>query len=340
MRPLHRVAGTITMPDDGVGSVQRLMASARHRLLVKMFTFDDSLLVEAVIEAKRRGVDTQVLLNPAKVNGLRLNDRTFEVFKAAGVVVDWTNPAFAVTHEKSIVVDDTVALVATFNFSAKYFTRTRDFGILLDDERSLAEIVACFDADRAREPFRPVFDAGNGSPMIWSEANSRRVSALVVDRARRSLLIQHPKFNDAAMLDRVTAACERGVKVKYLCGGHHGIEDWDLTSNLSNQRILARAGVRVRRQHHLRCHAKLIVADEKLALVGSMNIDAQAYDRRRELGVLFDDRDAIDSLLKTFKRDWAEATRYEPSDPLNGQSRAGLIQTVDACGMDPALAHD
>jgi cardiolipin synthase A/B len=35
-----------------------------------------------------------------------------------------------VTHEKSLVVDSTCVLVATFNLSDKNFTETRDYGVV------------------------------------------------------------------------------------------------------------------------------------------------------------------------------------------------------------------
>ncbi len=330
------------MPDDGMAPVEQLIASARRRLVVKMFTFDQPQLVEAVLAARRRGVSTSVLLNPAKVNGLRLNDATFKSFDEGGVDVRWSNPAFLVTHEKSVVVDDATALIATFNFSEKYFSRTRDYGVLVEDAAAIAEINACFDADRARAPFptvgAPFADYG---PLVWSVLNARRGMADLIDGARKRLLIQHPKFNDPAILDRVLAAVGRGVRVKYLCGGHHGIEEWDLMANLSSQRILAREGARLRRQHHLRCHAKLLVADDEVALLGSMNIDTQAFDRRRELGVVLDERVVVDRLVEQFKRDWRDAKHYKPANPLRPALKERLsVLPDDACGDDPALSHE
>ncbi len=330
------------MPDDGIAPVEQLLASAQRRLEIKMFTFDQARLVEAVLAAQRRGVATAVLLNPCKVNGLRMNDATFETFKRHDVDVNWTNPAFVVTHEKSVVVDDAVALIATFNFSDKYFSKTRDYGILLRDAACIAEIRMCFAADRARTAFASGGDRFEkyGS-LAWGNLNARRATADLIDGAKKLLLIQHPKFNDPAILDHVLAAIGRGVQVRYLCGGLHGIEEWDLMSNLSNQRILAREGVRLRKQHRLRCHAKLLIADDTRALVGSMNIDTQAYDRRRELGVVLDDPIAVEQLLKRFKHDWHEAKHYRPTDPLQRTSTEhSMAAAADACGDDPALTHD
>ena len=326
------------MPDDGIAPVRDLIASARRSLAVKMFTFDEPDLVAAVLAAHDRGVATTVLLNPAKFNGLRMNDATFAALEAGGVAVGWTNPAFAVTHEKSMVVDAAVVLIGTFNFSPKYFTRTRDYGLVVDDGGVAADVLACFDADRGRVPF----EGANGcGPLAWGGGNARRLVAELIDGAKRQLLIQHPKFNDWAILDRVTAAAARGVKVHLLCGGHHGIEDWDLGPTLASQRVLARAGVQLRKQRHLRCHAKLIVGDGERALVGSMNIDASAFDQRRELGLLFDDPGAVRQLRKQFERDWQVAKHYRPEDPLRPNLAKRLAaKPPDPCGNDPAVTHD
>ncbi len=335
---LNKVTRILTMPEDGIGPVRELFETARRSLHIKMFTFDDPVLVESAIAAHRRGVAVSILLNPAKFSGLRMNDATHAAFRDAGIDVGWTNPRFAVSHEKSTVVDRSLALISTFNFSPKYFEKTRDYGVLLDDPDVIAAILACFEADRQRRPFETRDQDG---PLAWSNLNARRIVADVIDGARKHLLIQHPKFNDGAILDRVLAAADRGVRVRFLCGGQQGIEDWDLLANLSSQRILLRAGVRLRKQHQLRQHAKLLLADGERAMVGSMNIDNQAYDQRRELGVVFDDPAAVKQLKKRFASDWSEAKAYKPDDPLERDLPALISKRpCDACGRDPAITHD
>ncbi len=325
------------MPEDGLGAVLNLIESARSSLRIKMFSYNDPDLVQAAVTAHERGVGVSVLLNPAKFNGLRLNDGTFETFRSHGIEVDWTNPAFTVTHEKSMVVDDSVALISTFNFVQKYFTSTRDYGLLITDRNVLADITACFDADRRRVAYR----GREEGPVAWGNSNARRTVAGLIEGAEKRILIQHPKLKDEAIMDRILAATQRGVNVHFLCGGHHGIEEWDLLATLSNQRILARAGVHLRKQRHVRLHAKMIMVDGARAMIGSMNIDRQAYDDRRELGIVFDDASAVARLKKWFEADWHDAHRYEPEDPLATQLAAILAaEPGDACGKDPVLTHD
>jgi phosphatidylserine/phosphatidylglycerophosphate/cardiolipin synthase-like enzyme len=307
--PHHRL---IIEPDEGTAPVVELIDSAEKSLRVKQFTLTDSAVMSAIIRAHGRGVDVRIMLNPHRSSGDRANDESFKALRHAGLKIEWSNPAFAVTHEKSIVIDDTTALIATFNLATKYFTETRDYGIVTDDPAQVAQVKACFEADWHRKPFEPDNDSG----LLWSSNNSRLIMAWFIDTARKELAIQHPKFVDATIVERIAAARKRGVKVRLLCGGKHGISDWDILDTFASLRLLDRFGVKVRRQKHLKLHAKLLIIDGERAQVGSMNIDRSAFDLRRELGVLVDGTHVIKGLRKIFEHDWDESKAYDAPDPL------------------------
>jgi phosphatidylserine/phosphatidylglycerophosphate/cardiolipin synthase-like enzyme len=328
---LSRGVRVLVQPEDGTEPVAALIAGARASVRVKMFTFTEPALIDALVQAQARGVAVRVMLNPARSSGSRANDETLATLRAAGVDAQWSNPAFAVTHEKSMVVDDRMALVATFNFVDKYFSLTRDYGLILEAPEAAGEIAACFDADWRREAFTPP----EASALLWSNRNARRVMSAFIDAAQATLAIQHPKFVDAVILDRLLAARARGIMVRVLCGGRHGISDYDLLDTFASLRIMRRADIRVRKQRGLRLHAKLLVADGARALVGSMNIDRSAFDLRRELGAVIADRDAVSRLRVRFDADWEEGHRYDAPDPLLAHALP-----EDDHPPDPDLMHE
>jgi len=305
----HRL---IVHPDESTAPVTELIDSAQRSLRVKQFTLTDSHVMSALIKAHHRKLDVRIMLNPHRSSGDRANDESFKALRHAGLKVEWSNPAFAVTHEKSMVVDESVALISTFNYATKYFTETRDYGIVTDRADQVAEVVAGFEADWHRKPFQPNSESG----LLWSSNNSRQLMAWFIDTAEKDLIIQHPKFVDATIVERIAAARERGVKVRLLCGGKHGISDWDVLDTFASLRLLDRFGVKVRRQKHLKLHAKLLIVDGRRAQVGSMNIDRSAFDLRRELGILVSDAAIIKALTKVFEHDWHESKSYEAPDPL------------------------
>jgi len=264
----------IIEPDEGIAPVSALINSAKRTLQIKQFSFTHPELLATVVGRARAGLDVRVMLNPQRSSGSRANDETMTLLGAAGVEAKWSNPNFAVTHEKSIVVDKNRALVATFNLCQKYFTLTRDYGVLIDDIVKVNEIVAAFEADWAHEKWAPNSDSG----LLWSNVNSRQLMANFIDAASERLDLQHPKFVDMVILERLIAAANRGVRVRVLCGGKHGISPYDILDTFASLRLMKKVGIKVNKQKHLRLHAKLIIADRKHALVGSMNIDRSAFD--------------------------------------------------------------
>jgi cardiolipin synthase A/B len=310
---MSKIKHLIVQPDDGTAPVITLINSAVHSLYIKQFTFTEPFVQQAVIARANAGVDVRVMLNPARSSGSRANDEVFTLLETAGIPVRWANPHFAVTHEKSIVVDNAVALIATFNLCEKYFTQTRDYGVIVEDPAQVRQIVEGFQADWDQKIWHP--EAGTG--LLWSNTNSRRLMSDFIDSAVDTLEIQHPKFVDATVTERIAAAAQRGVRVRILCGGKHGISDWDILDTFSSLRLLQYLGVKVHKQKNLRLHAKLILVDQKHALVGSMNIDRSAFDLRRELGTMLTDRGIIEGLSAVFESDWALSHKYEPPLPLD-----------------------
>ncbi|MCV7137429.1 cardiolipin synthase [Mycobacterium hodleri] len=321
----------IVEPDDGLGPVLEFIGSAQASLLIKQFTFTDESLIDAVIARKQAGVDVRVMLNAARSGGDRANDETFERFSAAGIAVQWANPKFYVTHEKSMVVDEKTALVATFNMCLKYFTATRDYGVIIDDPVHVRQIVEVFNADWNHDDWVPSVYEG----LLWSNSNSRYHMARFIDTATQRIDVQHPKFVDAVILDHLAAAVERGVRVHVLCGGRHGISEGDVLDTFASLRTLRRFGAKVHKQKNLRVHAKLMIVDDERALVGSMNIDRSAFDLRRELGITVTEPAVVARLKETFEHDWSLSHHYSPPDPLDPSTHH-----EDDFPHDPDLVHE
>jgi len=303
----------IVEPDDGLQPVVDFIQSAESSLLIKQFTFTEESFIQAVIERKNAGVDVRVMLNTQRSGGDRANDETFEKFENAAVNVQWASPKFYVTHEKSMVVDGKAALIATFNLSEKYFSLTRDYGVITEQPHRVAQITEVFDADWEHRDWT----ASSYEGLLWSNTNSRYHMAQFIDTAQHRLDIQHPKYVDAVILDHIAAAADRGVKVHVLCGGKHGISEWDILDTFASLRTLRRFGVKVHKQKNLRVHAKLLIADDEHALLGSMNIDRSAFDMRRELGITISEQEVVARLKEIFDSDWELSHHYYPPEPLD-----------------------
>jgi cardiolipin synthase A/B len=322
----------IVQPDDGEKPVIDFLKSAQKTVALKLFTFTHPLLLETVVALHRKGVRMRVMLNAAKATGERLNDPFFEKMKSIGIDVQWSNPSFLVTHEKSIIVDGKVALLATFNFMEKYFQATRDYGVLTTDPAQVEQVQKCFDCDWKREPFHPQKEVG----LAWSPGYARHLVCQFIDRAHKRLDVQHPKFAEPVILERMLAAIQRGVRVRILCGGKHGLHQPDLMYSFALWRLMRQAGAKVHKQKNLRAHAKLLVVDRKQALLGSQNFDQPAFDLRREVAMELYDAAVVHDLTTMYERDWETSRKYEPPYPVGEPAK----EEEDEFSHDATLMHE
>jgi cardiolipin synthase len=300
----------IVLPDDTAEPLLRAIEAARTSLRVKMFLFSDPSLMKAVVGAKKRGVDVRVMLNPARRSGEADNKATKKKLEAAGIEVRDSNPAFDVTHEKSMVVDDQTGFVKSLNWVTKNLTETRDYAVVTTRTKEVREIIECFEADWKRQPFR----ASKNGEMIWCKGNGRDRICRFIDEAKHTLFVQNERYQDAVIIERLVRAHERGVKVHVMARPPHKLKKEKLTEGVGGLRILDDVGVKVHRLKHLKLHAKMLLADHSRAIVGSINLTPGSFDSRRELAIEVYSPNVVERLAHIAHLDWKHSHPLDLTD--------------------------
>jgi len=315
----------IVLPDDTAKPIVDGIASARRSLNIRMFLFTDATLLEAVVDAHRRGVKVRVMLNPARRSGESENEEARAALVEAGVDVRDSNPAFALTHQKSMVVDNEVGFVESLNWEPRDLTKTRDYAIVTTHGHEVAEMVACFEADWEHEDFSPA----PHSPLIWCPNNGRQRMAEFIDSARHTLWLQNERYQDQVIIERLVRAVMRGVKVHVLAKPPHSLKPDKLIEGVGGLRILQDVGAKVHTLKHLKLHAKMLLADSRRAIIGSINIAPGSFDARRELAIYTEDDHAVKRLEKIVEHDWSKSHLLDLSDA------ALLADLKKREGLDP-----
>src|SRR3984885_11142983 len=176
----HRL---IVLPDDTADAIIDPIKSARHTLNIRMFLFTDPTLLEAVIAARHRGVHVRVMLNPSRRDGTTDNMVAREALLAAGVSVRDSSTEFAVTHQKSMVIDAKVGFIESLNWETRDLTETRDYAVETTSKTEVAEMVRCFNADWDGQPLEPAAEA----ELIWCPNNGRQRIADFIDSGKETL---------------------------------------------------------------------------------------------------------------------------------------------------------
>jgi cardiolipin synthase len=300
----------IVMPDDSAKPILDAIDGAKESLRVKMFLFSDPSLLRAVIAARKRGVTVRIMLNPTRRSGESENQESRKKLEAGGVEVIDSNPEYDVTHEKSMVVDDTTAFVKSLNWETKNLTETRDYAIVTSHAHEVAEIVECFEADWKRKPFR----GDEHSHLIWCCGNGRDRIAQFVDDAKDSIFLQNERYQDAVIVERLVRAAQRGVNIHVMARPPHKLKKEKLVEAVGGMRIMEDVGIKIHKLKHLKLHAKMLLADHTRAIVGSINLAPGSFDTRRELAIEVRDDDVIERLTKIAHHDWEHSHTLDLTD--------------------------
>ena len=292
-----------TEPAAGFSPVYHLIKHARHYIDLTMYEFSDPTAERDLAAAARRGVTVKVVLDQREKTR---NSPTYDYLKLHGVRVAWSSPSFEYTHQKTLLVDGSTAVIMTANLTSEYYSSTRDFLVTDTKPADLAAIARVFNADFARRPIRP----GDGRDLVWSPTGSQAQLLALINGARKSLRIYSEEMGDTTIEDALIQAAHRGVDVR-VCGENtSGEYDSDFSR-------LARAGVHVSyysSSHGLYIHGKVIEADDGTGrarvFIGSENFSATSLNRNRELGLITGSRTVMSSIAATFAGDYRDGRHW------------------------------
>jgi phosphatidylserine/phosphatidylglycerophosphate/cardiolipin synthase-like enzyme len=309
----------ITEPQDGIAPVLSAVNGARHQVDMVMYEDNDTQVDAALAADARRGVAVRVLLNGGYYGqGFPQDETAYDYLKAHGVPVRWAPSFFALTHQKTLVVDRR-AYILTFNLTPQYYASSRDFGVIDTIPADDAAIEQTFNADWSGRRVA----AATGSDLVWSPG-SQSAQVELIESATAWVDVYNEEMDSPAIESALEGAARRGVDVRITMTADSA---WDGAFTQ-----LAAAGVHVRTytaDSALYIHAKMILTPNKVFL-GSENFSAVSMNKNRELGLITSDATIRASLSRTFDTDYAKAAPYVSG---GGTSSGGGSSTSAQCSV-------
>ena len=314
-----------TMPETGVKIMLKAIESSTKSIRLVTYLFTGSAgdqVRDALIAAAKRGVDVRILaeLNPA--GGVATNVDLYNAVKGTPVKMKWASYDFRFTHEKSLVIDDKIAYIMTHNVTSSSFSANREYGVIDSRADDVAEIIKFFEADWNQTQV----DAKNPR-LVWSPINARQEWLKLIDSAKTSIEIEQAEWVAPEIVQHVVDAAKRGVKVRAIFSPRDPIT----SDNAEPWRELVRtAGGQVKYMSAPYVHAKMFLVDGQRAFIGSENVSDNSLNNNRELGIIFDQADAVLVVSQTFERDWQAATVEPFPTSLYEVPASGIINWKDA----------
>lgn len=270
-------------------------------------------LAHTLAERARAGVEVRVLLDA--VGAREMNQRLVEMMDEAGVRISWFRPVTRWkvwevdhrTHRKILVVDDKVAFTGGVGIAAEWEGDARDpsewrdshfavRGPAVDALRS-AFISDWRDAagemfERGKVPPRPALIGDVALGVIDASAEielntAGRTFEAIVALAEHRLWITTPYFNPPERLTELLVdAVERGVEVRLMIPGDHIDKRVSLIAADEQAQCLVDAGATLHRYQRSMLHLKQLVADETLAMFGSVNFNERSLFKDEEVATV------------------------------------------------------
>ena len=287
-------------------------------------------LMSRLIDKAKEGVKVRVLYDELGSRGLR--KRFFRELRNAGGEVEAFFPSKLHfinlslnyrNHRKLAIIDGEFGYVGGFNIGDEYLGLDPKFGYWRDNHlriegSAVYSIQTRFILDwnqasnrnaihYAKAYYPPITDAQEevGMQIVTSGPNSeweqiKNGYIKMISSAKESVYIQTPYFiPDASILDAIRIASLSGVDVNIMIPNKpdHLFVYWATLSYIGE---LLKAGARVYIYENGFIHAKTVIVDQKVASVGTANIDVRSFRLNFEVNAFIYNEDVSASLAQSF----------------------------------------
>lgn len=282
-------------PKDGHTPLLAAIDSAEKEIDIEVYILTDKEILSHLIEAKNRGVAVHILLEEHPFPEGNSNKATYTNLLQNGIDVQWTNPSFALTHEKSVAIDNKEVFILSQNLTASAFSKNREFDIEDTNAEDISEVKNIFLADWNKTSFFQ-----KDPHLLVSPTSSRHGLTTLLLNAKNTLAIEMEVISDKEIIDDLCTDAKI-MQVRIIIPTFSQV-----SSNKNEANELSQCGAQVKTLSSPYIHAKMILADTT-AYVGSINFTTESMDDNRELGIVLTQPDILQTLATTFESDWAKA---------------------------------
>ncbi len=303
--------------------------------------------LDVLAERARNGVEVRFLYDA--VGSYRIDGKHTRAIRDAGGRVEAFLPInplrrrWAVhlrNHRKIVIVDGETGFTGGMNIGDEYSGRARRRGresfrdthlrlhgpAVADLSQIFVEDWAYATGETLEPPKRSALSSsGTSAVAIVPSGPDQDLNATqlvyftAINAARSRLWLASPYFiPEEAILTALLAAAMRGVDVRLLAPAR---SDVPVASHAARSYYppLARAGARIFEYLPAVMHAKTLLVDDCLALVGSANVDIRSFAFNFEVSALIYDPAFAGSLARRFEQDLAQSREYEDGKISFGQ---------------------
>lgn len=331
--PITRRNNIVYYPSGEVffENVKKELLKAQKFIFIEFFSIESGALwddILAVLKDKvKRGIEVRIIYDSVACFN-KISSKYYKELESFGIMCEpyykksilWSAINNHREHRKCIIIDGKIAFTGGMNIEDRYvnleevYGYWKDVGIFVRGDAvlnftvmflSMWNVLRNNDEDYFRyrlDNFKEVDKSGytvafDDNPLD-KENVAKNTYINLISQANDSICIFTPYLIlDLDIYNVLALAAKRGVDVKIVIPG---IPDKKSVYKVSlmNARKLLNEGVKVYTYTPGFMHGKVIVVDDKVAMVGTMNIDFRSFYSDFECGLLVDDKDVVCGIKK------------------------------------------
>ncbi|EKD55243.1 MAG: putative membrane associated protein [uncultured bacterium] len=280
----------IIEPDNGRAPLLSAIQKAKSSIDLTLYGLTDKKLMDSLIDAKNHGKEVRILIEPAPYKNPKENNAAIKKLLAHHIFLQSANPDFKLTHQKTFLIDHQSAIIMTFNLTKSAFNQERNFALTINDPATIAEMMRVFSADLSHKKILV-----SNTHLVWSPDQAREKITALIQQAQSNIKIYAPDISDYQIIGELAKKSRAGIKIEILTSANENIHPKKWV-------YLKKSGVIIHHSTQYLIHAKVIIIDQKRAMLGSTNLTEPSLDQNRELSIITEDPDVIRQLTTTF--DW------------------------------------
>ncbi|MCD2423708.1 cardiolipin synthase [Niabella pedocola] len=324
------------------------LRTAKHHIHIEYYIYENdetgNAIADLLIEKVQQGVEVRFIYDDFGSHSIRR--KLVKRLRSAGVkafpfhkiiFIALANRLNYRNHRKIIIIDGHTAFVGGINVSNKYWNKPefnnklywrdthlmiRGPGVYYLQYLFLADWNFCAgDQLSINEQFFPaphtLYQPGNTLVQTAASGPDSDQPTILyamlraISLAKKELLITTPYFIPGeSIMEALIVAAYSGIRIRILVPG---ISDSLLVNTAANSyyATLLKAGVEIYRYKKGFVHAKTLVSDRNLVMVGTANMDHRSFDLNFEVNALVYDAPIADQLARAFENDLLDAEQID-----------------------------
>jgi phosphatidylserine/phosphatidylglycerophosphate/cardiolipin synthase-like enzyme len=313
---------TISNPDVIAGSIEekliQFINNSKTSIHIASFEFNLTLVAEALIAAKNRGVDVKWVTDDE--NGLQYDTQPgrgqFSLLTAAGIEVKDDAGRSALMHNKFWIFDQQITWTGSTNITVNGIFKQNNNVLIIRSsdvayfyEREFQELWSGQFGPHAPSTVTNQWTILDGTPIqVLFSAEDHVINSLIalVNDAKVNIRFLAFSFTDYPLAKTMIDRSKAGVDVKGV------YETFGSISTGSELKTFSCAQVPVRQDGNASfLHDKVIIIDNSIVVTGSLNYSSNADDSNEENVVILDNPEIAALYLQEFDKLWNQAHDVE-----------------------------